>query len=127
MQSTMEKTYIITWTDQVSGRVGQGKKFMDKEEAVSLAQELNAEYPDFQHKVVNTAEPNEVVEEPVAVEAGASEEAPEAAVVQPEAVTFSGPVELQVNGVTEWLREKSGEDVAMLEVLAKLAEEEKAA
>ncbi len=127
MECTMEKTYIITWTDQVSGRVGQGKKFMDKEEAVSLAQELNAEYPDFQHKVVNTAEPNEVMEEPVAVEAGASEEAPEAAVVQPEAVTFSGPVELQANGVSEWLREKSGEDVAMLEVLAKLAEEEKAA
>ncbi len=53
----MEKTYIISWTDRNTGRRGQGKKLLDKQDANALAAELNQEFPEYEHLVVNTADP----------------------------------------------------------------------
>jgi hypothetical protein len=51
----MEKTYVIVWIAISNQRVGVGKSRLGKEEAESLAAELNAEHPSFLHLPVDTA------------------------------------------------------------------------
>ncbi len=53
----MEKTYIIIWRARSNGRTGQSKKVLDIQEANVLAAELNREYPEYEHLVLNTADP----------------------------------------------------------------------
>ena len=50
----MRKSYVIQWKSTVNGRTGRGTKHFDFEEAESLAQELNQQYPEIQHEVVET-------------------------------------------------------------------------
>jgi hypothetical protein len=49
----MNKTYVIQWKSRVNGRTGRGTKHFDREEADRLAIELNREYPQIEHEVVN--------------------------------------------------------------------------
>lgn len=53
----MSKTYVIQWKSKVNGRAGKGTKLFDLEEAEALAAELNLEYPDIHHEVLNTEPP----------------------------------------------------------------------
>ena len=49
----MSKKYLIQWKSRVNGRMGKGTKLFSREEAERLAGELNREYPDIQHEVVD--------------------------------------------------------------------------
>jgi hypothetical protein len=46
------KTHAIYWKSAVSGQIGTGTKFFEKEEAERLATELNEDYPDINHEAV---------------------------------------------------------------------------
>jgi len=50
----MSKTYVIQWKSKVNGRAGKGTKLFDLDEAQELAAELNQEYPDIFHELLNT-------------------------------------------------------------------------
>jgi hypothetical protein len=49
----MNKSYVIQWKSNVNGRAGRGTKLFDRAEAEKLVEELNHEYPQIQHEVVN--------------------------------------------------------------------------
>ena len=46
------KTHIIRWVSSVTGGIGAGKTLFEKEDAERLAEELNSNYPDIDHKAV---------------------------------------------------------------------------
>ena len=46
------KTYAIHWKSTVTGTIGTGTKRFEKGEAEHLAEELNAKFPDIDHKAV---------------------------------------------------------------------------
>jgi hypothetical protein len=48
----MNKTYVIQWKSRVNGRAGRGTKAFEKGEAEQLVEELNREYPQIEHEVV---------------------------------------------------------------------------
>ena len=48
----MNKQYVIQWKSRVNGRAGKGTKLFSREEAERLAAELNQEYPDIEHTVM---------------------------------------------------------------------------
>ena len=50
----MKNTFVIAWRSATSERSGRGKKLMTREEAETLAAELNQDYPAFIHEVVDT-------------------------------------------------------------------------
>jgi hypothetical protein len=49
----MKKTYVIQWKSKVNGRAGRGTKVFEIDEATQLVDELNREYPQIQHEVVD--------------------------------------------------------------------------
>jgi hypothetical protein len=54
----MEKTYAIFWMAPDSQRSGMGKAQFTREEAESLAADLNDEHPSFIHTAIDTAAAN---------------------------------------------------------------------
>ena len=50
----MNKSYIIKWKSKVNGRAGRGTKLFSRAEAERLVTELNHEYPQIEHEVLNT-------------------------------------------------------------------------
>ena len=72
----MKNTFVIAWrsaTSERSGRgtalllgdaaaTGRGKKLMTRQEAETLAAELNQDYPAFIHEVVDTQSGSAMVE-----------------------------------------------------------------
>ena len=60
----MNKPYVIQWKSKLNGRSGKGTKTFAWEEAADLAEELNGEYPDIHHEIVEAT----LVEESVASE-----------------------------------------------------------
>jgi len=48
----MNKMYVIQWKSKVNGRAGRGTKMFDRREAEQLVEELNREYPQIDHEVV---------------------------------------------------------------------------
>ena len=50
----MKKTYVIQWKSKVNGRAGKGTKLFDRQEAEQLVAELNQEYPQIVHEIMNT-------------------------------------------------------------------------
>ncbi len=48
----MHKHYVIQWRSTVNGRAGRGTKVFEKSEAEQLVDELNREYPQIVHEVV---------------------------------------------------------------------------
>jgi hypothetical protein len=55
----MNKRYVIQWKSRVNGRSGKGTKVFNREEAENLVEELNREYPDIQHEILDSANPGE--------------------------------------------------------------------
>ena len=52
----MRNAYVIQWKSKVNGRAGKGTKVFELEEAEALAAELNEEYPDIDHRAVESIE-----------------------------------------------------------------------
>jgi hypothetical protein len=52
----MRKSYVIRWKSKVNGRIGKGSRQFEREEAEMLAAELNAEYPEIEHEVVDAGD-----------------------------------------------------------------------
>ena len=50
----MRKSYVIQWKSKVNGRAGKGTKLFSREEGEQLADELNREYPDIHHILVES-------------------------------------------------------------------------
>ena len=48
----MNKMYVIQWKSKVNGRAGRGTKMFERREAEQLVEELNREYPQIDHEVV---------------------------------------------------------------------------
>jgi hypothetical protein len=46
------KTYAIQWKSSITGTAGIGTKLFEKEEAESLAAELNEHFPEIHHLAV---------------------------------------------------------------------------
>ena len=55
MKAVMSKSYVIQWKSKLNGRSGKGTKMFDWEEAICLADELNREYPDIEHEVIESS------------------------------------------------------------------------
>jgi hypothetical protein len=55
----MNKIYAIQWKSKVNGRAGRGTKLFEREEAESLAEELNHEHPQIEHEIVQVQPENE--------------------------------------------------------------------
>jgi hypothetical protein len=49
----MKNSFVIAWRSATSERSGRGKKVMTREQAETLAAELNQDYPAFIHEVVD--------------------------------------------------------------------------
>ena len=58
----MIRTYVIQWKSTVNGRAGRGTKRFEKSEAERLVEELNREYPQIQHEVIEAQKESEEVE-----------------------------------------------------------------
>lgn len=52
----MNKMYVIRWKSKINGRAGRGTKLFEREEAERLVEELNSEYPDIQHEMMDSGE-----------------------------------------------------------------------
>ena len=46
------KTHVIYWKSRVTGIIRTGAKLFEKKEAEHLAEELNEDFPDSDHKAV---------------------------------------------------------------------------
>jgi hypothetical protein len=55
----MSRSYVIQWKSTVNGRAGKGTKLFGLEEAQSLAEELNREYPGIHHQVIEAGSTGE--------------------------------------------------------------------
>jgi hypothetical protein len=49
----MSNTYVIQWKSKVNGRAGRGTKHFSLEDAERLVNELNQEYPNIHHKLMD--------------------------------------------------------------------------
>ena len=79
----MSNTYVIHWKSKVSGRSGRGTKQFTLEQAEGLAHELNREYPNIHHELLEVAalsatqsDPSAAAGEDSAQEAGDAGEQP---------------------------------------------------
>ena len=61
----MNKRYVIRWKSKINGRAGKGAKTFDREEAERLTKELNLEYPQIEHEVVQATAAKAEEEVPV--------------------------------------------------------------
>jgi hypothetical protein len=64
----MNKKYLIQWKSKVNGRAGKGTKLFDYEDGQSLVEELNLEYPQIQHELIEAPPPNAKPPEPPSTE-----------------------------------------------------------
>ena len=53
----MNKMYVIHWKSKVNGRAGTGTKLFDRDAAKALVEELNREYPQIEHEMVEASSP----------------------------------------------------------------------
>ena len=49
----MNKSYVIHWRSKTNGRIGTGTTRFAREEAESLVEELNRDYPEIEHRLVD--------------------------------------------------------------------------
>jgi hypothetical protein len=61
----MNKTFVIQWKSKVNGRAGRGTKTFERGEAERLADELNREYPQIEHAVVEITPQDQPEDQPV--------------------------------------------------------------
>lgn len=64
----MNKKYRIQWKSKVNGRAGKGTKLFDYEQGQILVEELNLEYPQIQHELIEAPPPNTTPLEPPSTE-----------------------------------------------------------
>jgi hypothetical protein len=50
----MSKKYVIQWKSKMNGRAGRGTKRFNLEEAEGLVNELNQEYPNIHHEILDS-------------------------------------------------------------------------
>ncbi len=50
----MSKTYVIQWKSKINGRAGRGTKHLSLQEAENLVYELNREYPNIHHELLDS-------------------------------------------------------------------------
>ena len=64
----MEKMYVIAWKSKQGEGAGTGKRLFSRDEAERLVEELNRDYPDFEHTVApaDSSEPAPALEVPAA-------------------------------------------------------------
>ena len=75
----MSNTYVIQWKSKISGRSGRGTKRFSLPEAEGLAHELNREYPDIHHELLEVEAANADQSDPaVAANQDSTEDASEA-------------------------------------------------
>ncbi len=55
----MSKMYVIQWKSKVNGRAGRGTRSFGRQEAEQLAAELNRDFPNIEHEVVDSKPPDE--------------------------------------------------------------------
>ena len=48
-----KNSYVIQWKSKENGRAGRGTKLFAQHEAQRLVDELNREYPQIEHEMVN--------------------------------------------------------------------------
>lgn len=53
----MSKSYVILWKSKINGRAGRGTKRFSLEEAATLVNELNREYPNIHHELLDSETP----------------------------------------------------------------------
>jgi hypothetical protein len=63
----MNKSFVIQWKSKVNGRAGLGTKHFEKADADRLVEELNREYPQIEHEVVEAKAPAEEPHVPATV------------------------------------------------------------
>jgi len=51
----MNKMYVIHWKSKVNGRAGTGTKLFDRDAARALVEELNREYPQIEHEMIEAS------------------------------------------------------------------------
>lgn len=54
----MNKKYMVQWKSKVNGRAGKGTKLFECEEGQILVVELNLEYPQIQHELIEAPPPD---------------------------------------------------------------------
>jgi hypothetical protein len=62
----MSKMYVIQWKSKLNGRAGKGTKVFEREAVEQLVAELNREYPQIEHRLLEVerdAEPSPPVAE----------------------------------------------------------------
>lgn len=66
----MNKTYVIHWRSKTNGRIGTGTTRFDREKGEHLVDELNHDYPEIEHRLVNVGnngETNPIISLPITV------------------------------------------------------------
>ncbi len=48
----MSKMYVIQWKSKLNGRAGKGTRLLEREAAEQLVAELNREYPQIEHDLL---------------------------------------------------------------------------
>ena len=48
----MSMMYVVQWKSKLNGRMGRGTKLFEREVAEQLVAELNQEYPQIEHELV---------------------------------------------------------------------------
>ena len=51
----MSKKYVIQWRSKLNGRAGRGTRQFAEEEAQRLVAELNRDYPDIEHEMMDAS------------------------------------------------------------------------
>jgi hypothetical protein len=51
--------FVVRWKSKVNGRAGKGTKRFDRKQGELLVQELNREYPDIEHELIEAPESEE--------------------------------------------------------------------
>ena len=49
----MNKNYVIHWRSRTNGRIGTGTTRFNRDEADRLVEELNQDFPEIEHLVLN--------------------------------------------------------------------------
>ena len=64
----MNKHYVIQWKSKVNGRSGRGTKQFNREDAERLVEDLNHEYPQIEHGLleIQAAAPPPATDSPAA-------------------------------------------------------------
>ena len=81
----MSMMYVVQWKSKQNGRMGRGTKLFEREAAEELVAELNHEYPQIEHELIEVPPAAEPTPPPPALQA------PEAAQSDEPPAPIEGP------------------------------------